>query len=268
LKLSRYVAGEKEAMAIVHVPSLEAEQRRALVRQRAQFGKTLRSLAAMGRSLCLLHGYRVEGPWWRKAGWARRQQELPGWITEHLERFRATMAEAEKQILALTQNIRASAPKDLPIGMGGLTFEAIQREVVDWNRFKNRKQPGSYAGLSGGVSASGEQHADLPITKHGNVRLRAMLIELAWRMVIFQPGYKAVVRWKHILYGASHARRRKQVIVAVARQLLVDLWRWRTGRVTPEQLGWVTLSTKRAVRHPRDFKAPLGLPKGLIKPEE
>jgi len=239
LKLSRYVAGEKEALAIVQVPTLEAEQRRALTRQRAQFGKTLRSLAAMGRSICLLHGYRVGGRWWRQQPWKQWQEELPAWLVEHLDRFRPTMAEAEKQILQLTRSIRAAAPKDLPIGMGALTYEQIDREVVDWNRFKNRKEPASYAGLCGGVSSSGEQHADLPITKHGNARLRAILIELAWRLVIYQPQCRAVARWKDVLLNPrAHARRRKQAIVALARQLMVDLWRWRTGRITPEKLGW------------------------------
>ena len=243
-KLSRYVAGEKEALALVHVPTLEAEQRRALSRQRAQFGKTLRSLAAMGRSICLLHGHRLRGPWWRARGWAQCQQELPPWLVEHLERFRPTMAEAEKQVLVLTQSIRAAAPQELPVGMGALTFEQIEREVVEWRRFKNRKEPGSYAGLCGGVSSSGEQHADLPITKHGNGRLRAILIELAWRLVLYQPQCRAVTRWKAVLLdGRLHTRRRKQAIVALARQVMVDLWRWRTGRATPEQLGWIMTST-------------------------
>jgi transposase len=239
LKLSRYVAGEKEALALVQVPSLEAEQRRALTRQRSQFGKIVRSLAAMGRSICLLHGYRLGGRWWRQRPWQQWQEELPAWLIEHLDRFRPTMVEAEKQILSLTKTIRAAAPKELPVGMGALTYEQIDREVVDWNRFKNRKEPASYAGLCGGVSSSGEQHADLPITKHGNARLRAILIELAWRLVMYQPQCRAVARWEKVLLNPrAHARRRKQAIVALARQLMIDLWRWRTGRITTEKLGW------------------------------
>lgn len=246
LKLSRYVAGEKEALAVVWVPTLELEQRRALSRQRGQFGKIVRSLASMGRGICLLHGHRMRGPWWRKAGWEKAKEELPAWLVEHLDRFRPTMVEAEKQITALTKSIRAAAPKELPVGMGELTFEQIEREIVDWNRFGNRKQPGSFAGLCGGVSSSGEQHADLPITKHGNWRLRGILIELAWRMARFQPQCHAVARWNQVLLH-GHARRRKQAIVAVARQLLVDLWRWRTGRATPEKLGWKMTSPAKAM---------------------
>ena len=243
-KLSRYVAGDKEALAVVRVPSPEQESRRALSRQRGQFGKTLRSLAAMGRSACLLEGYRLRGPWWRLARWLKVCPELPSGLEEHLERFRPLMAETEKQIALLTKSLQAAAPKELPVGMGALTFSQIEREVLDWKRFRNRKQPASFAGLCGGVSASGEQHADLPITKHGNPRLRALLIEWAWRMVMFQPQARAVQRWKHVLLdGRVHTRRRKQAIVALARQLLVDLWRWRTGRATAQKLGW-QLSTE------------------------
>jgi transposase len=238
-KLSRYVAGETEALAVVRVPTPEQEERRALSRQRAQFGKILRSMAFMGCSACLLQGYRLRGPWWRMRRWFTVRNELPPGLDEHLLRFLPVMREAEKQIALLTQSLRAAAPQELPIGMGALTYSQIEREVLDWTRFTNRKQPGSFAGLCGGVSSSGEYHADLAITKHGNPRLRAILIEWAWRMVFFQPQSRAVQHWKTVLLdGRSHVRRRKQAIVALARQLLVDLWRWRTGRVTPEKLGW------------------------------
>ncbi len=240
-RFNRYIAGDDEAMAIVRVPTLEAEQRRALSRQRQQFGKILRSMAAMGRGFALLHGYRLNGPWWRPAFWEKL--ELAPWMLEHLERFRPTMEEAEKAIQKLTAAMRQAAPSPLPYGMGALTMEELDSEVADWSRFNNRKQPGSFAGLCGGVSASGEQHADLPITKHGNGRIRTLLIEWAWRMVIFQPDCHAVKPFKKIFQSKSHARRRKQAIVAVARRLMVDLWRWKTGRATPEQLGWVMRTT-------------------------
>jgi transposase len=241
-KLSRFVAGEKQAFALVKVPAEEEELRRATCRQREQFGKSLRSLAAMGRSFCLLHGYRLLGPWWRLPRWVQLKKTLPEPLIEHLERFRPSMAELEKQIAQLTKELRAAASSSsqpLPVGMGKLTYTQIEREVVDWGRFKNRKQPGSYAGLCGGVSATGNSYADLSITKHGNNRLRHDMVEFAWRMVIFQPECRAVKRWKHVLLNPkAHARRRKQAIVALARQLMVDLWRWRTGRVTAEELGW------------------------------
>ena len=99
---------------------------------------------------------------------------------------------------------------------------------------------GSYAGLCGGVSASGQSSADLSITKAGNRRLRTDLVELAWRTLLYQPRYYLVKKWKAVLLNPkAHVRARKRAIIAFARQLFIDLWRWKTGRRTPEQLGWV-----------------------------
>jgi transposase len=135
------------------------------------------------------------------------------------------------------------APTPRPKGLGGLTHEIIEREVVDWKRFSNRRQIASYTGLCGGISSSGNTHRLLPITKHGNVRLRTALIELAWRLTVWQPQSKLVRKWWPILGAARRvpSAARKKAIVAMARQMAVDLWRWRTGRITPEQLGWVML---------------------------
>ena len=126
-----------------------------------------------------------------------------------------------------------------PKGLGGLSYEVIQREIGDWQRFANRRQVGSYTGLCGGISSSGASHRLLPITKHGNVRLRTALIELAWRLVIWQRDCKLVAKWRPVLGNPKATKaKRKKAIVAMARQLAVDLWRWRTGRVQPAELGW------------------------------
>ena len=99
---------------------------------------------------------------------------------------------------------------------------------------------GSYAGLTGGVSGSGEQSRDLSITKAGNRRLSTALVECAWRLLAYQPKYWLVKKWAPILLNPkAHRRRRKQAIVAFARQLLIDLWKWKTGKADPEKLGWV-----------------------------
>jgi transposase len=99
----------------------------------------------------------------------------------------------------LRQAVAAAAPAVRPKGLGALSCEEIQREVCDWQRFKNRKAVGSYAGLVGRVSATGEHVCDLPITKAGNVRWRTLLIEAAWRWVVYQSQCRLVQRWRHIL---------------------------------------------------------------------
>jgi transposase len=138
-----------------------------------------------------------------------------------------------------TTTLEQAAPALRPKGLGGLTYEVVEREVGQWDRFDNRRQVGSYTGLCGGVSASGNSRHLLPITKHGNVRLRTALIELAWRLVTWQRDCKLVKKWWLVLGNVKASKAaKKKAIVAMARQMAVDLWRWRTGRAKPEDLGW------------------------------
>lgn len=238
-RLDRYLAGNRKAFAVVRVPTPQQEQRRCVSRQREQLRRERQRLAAMGRSLMLAQGHRVLGEWWEEKPWTRLVSKLPAWLIERLTIFRTVLGTVEEQLAGLTRAVVAQVGPARPLGCGPLTLASATNEVGDWQRFANRQQVGSYTGLCGGVSSSGQMHVDLCITKHGNARLRYLLIELAWRMVRFQPQCRAVQKWKHILLQpGAHARQRKRAIVALARQLAVDLWRWQTGRVTPQQLGW------------------------------
>ena len=239
-RLDRYVAGNDRALAVIRVPTEAEEQKRAHKRQRQQLREQRLSLAAQGRSLMLLHGRRESNHWWKADRWKRLEPELAQWLVERLQVFRDLMVTVDQAVRQLTGELEAKAPKVLPKGMGRLTYQAVETEVAAWDRFKNRRQVGSYAGLTGGVSASGQSSADLSITKAGNRRLRTDLVELAWRLLLYQPNYYLVKKWKSVLLNPkAHARARKRAIIAFARQLLIDLWRWQTGRRTPEQLGWV-----------------------------
>ena len=221
-------------MSVVRVPTPAEEQRRVLSRQREQLRRERQRLAAQGRSLCLTQGVRLRGEWWRQ------KLSLPEWLEGRLAIWRKLIAAVEEQLDTLTQQVEALAPKVRPKGLGPLTLGMLNAELCDWSRFNNRKQIGSYTGLCGGVSSSGLSHCDLSITKAGNARVRWSLVELAWRMVCYQPQSKAVQRWKHVFFNPkAAARQRKRAIVALARQLAVDLWRWQTGKITPEQLGWI-----------------------------
>jgi len=240
LRLDRCVAGNSQALATVRVPTPEEEQKRIESRQREQLRRAVHRVAAQGRSLLLSQGRREKGRWWENARWERLQRTLPAWLLERLEVFRRVLEPLTRELAVATTVLTLAAPPRLPKGLGGLTHEVIEREVEDWQRFRNRRQVGSYTGLCGGVSASGLKSHQLSITKHGNVRLRTALIELAWRLVVWQPQCKLVRKWRPVLGNAKATKAaRKKAIVAVARQMAVDLWRWRTGRIQPEQLGWV-----------------------------
>jgi transposase len=240
LRLDRYVAGNPHALATVRVPTPAEEQERITSRQREQLKREVKRVAAQGRSLLLTQGYRAKGGWWGARRWADLQVQLPAWLDERLEVFRRLLAALTVELDAATAVLEAAAPAVRPKGLGGLTYEVIEREVGDWGRFANRRQVASYTGLCGGVSASGQSHHLLPITKHGNVRLRTALVELAWRLVIWQKDCKLVRKWWPVLGQVKATKAaRKKAIVAIARQLAVDCWRWRTGKVTPQDLGWV-----------------------------
>jgi transposase len=240
LRLDRYVAGTPHALATVRVPTPAEEQKRIASRQREQLKREVLRLAAQGRSLLLTQGYRVQRGWWGARRWAELQGKLPVWLAQRLEVFRRLLTTLTVELDVATTALEAAAPTVRPKGLGGLTYEVIEREVGDWGRFANRRQVASYTGLCGGVSASGNRHHRLPITQHGNVRLRTALVELAWRRVLWQRDCKLVQKGWPVL-GCPQATQaaRKKAIVAIARQLAVDCWRWRTGRVAPQDLGWV-----------------------------
>jgi transposase len=240
LRLDRYVAGNPHALATVRVPTPAEEQKRIQSRQREQLKREVLRVAAQGRSLLLTQGWREKKGWWTEARWAQLKLKLPVWLVERLECFRRVLTTLTSELDAATTALEQVAPAVRPKGLGGLTYEVVEREIGDWQRFTNRRQVGSYTGLCGGVSASGKSTHLLPITKHGNVRLRTALVELAWRLVVWQRDCALVKKWWRVLGNPKATKAaRKKAIVAVARQMAVDLWRWRTGRIQPAALGWV-----------------------------
>jgi transposase len=237
-ELDRYVRGNNKALRVVYVPSEQAEQARHSTRQRKQFQKQRLSVSAQGRAMLLSHGFHESNQWWKR--WESLQSRIPGWMVPLLEAYLKVILELNTQIEILIKAICKETPKNRPKGMGALTYEEITREVCDFNRFKNRKAPGSYVGLTGGVSSSGESHQDLPITKAGSSRLRTILVETAWRFSVYQPESRTMAKWSPILRNPNaNKRSKKRAVVAAARQLFVDFWRLQTGRTDVQQLGWI-----------------------------
>ena len=199
LRLDRYVAGNPHALATVRVPTPEEEQKRIESRQREQLKREVQRVAAQGRGLLLTQGWREKKGWWEPARWAKLEPKLPRWLITRLECFRRVLTLLRAELAVATLALEAAAPARRPKGLGGLSYEVVEREIGDWQRFTNRRQVGSYTGLCGGVSASGKTTYLLPITKHGNVRLRTALVELAWRLVIWQRDCVLVKKWWHVL---------------------------------------------------------------------
>ena len=120
-----------------------------------------------------------------------------------------------------------------------MTTVILSHEVCEWARFKNRREVSSYTGLCPGEYSSGGKRRQGHVTKHGNPRLRAALVEAAWRLVRFQAQYPPVARRLTVLARGAKATgaARKKAIVAVARHLAVDLWRLYTNQTTAQKIG-------------------------------
>jgi transposase len=238
-RLSRYLEGNTRELAVIRVPSLEEEQARHVSRQRTQLVCHRQKLEAQGRSLLISHALPAPAHWWKEQTFSRLGRHLPAWMVTRLQAARPALLSLQEQINALTSELEASAPSGIPRGLGNLTTVVLTREICDWRRFNNRRAISSYTGLCPSERTSGSKRVPGSVTKRGNPRVRAALVECAWRMVRFQPQYPPVQKRLGILAKGSRAigAVRKKAIVAVARRLAVDLWRLHTGRSTAEQLG-------------------------------
>ena len=194
LRLDRFLEGNRAALALVRVPSEEEEQARALHRQREQLVKVRKVLEAQGRSLVVNHGIEPVQGWWKRRAFAALR--VPDWIRVLLQNTQPIVLSLQSQIDKLTLQLQEAATAEPPRGLGKMTSVIIDREIGNWHRFNNRRQIASYTGLCPGEYSSGQKRLQRCVTKHGNPRLRAALVELAWRMVRFQPNCRAVRKWK------------------------------------------------------------------------
>jgi transposase len=249
-RLDRHLAGNTAALRLVHPPTLEQEMSRRQARERNTYRKERQRWMGRGRSLLHTLGIPRPGPWWE----LDRYQQLLKLLQERygeavadrakteLDHYLEFMHLATTKLKELTVELRAASTEKKAVrvkGIGPLSSELLDREIGDWNRFANRRQVASYTGLCPGEDSSGDSRMSLSIDKHGNPRVRAVLVELAWLLPRYQPDYKPLMRWKWVFDPArkSPASMRKKAVVALSRHLAVDLWRIRTGRATPKDLG-------------------------------
>jgi transposase len=240
-KLQRYVLGNQRAMVPVYIPSEAEEQQRLESRHRESLVKALRCLKRRGAGLLLGQGIFQTHQWWTTRAWEKLAGCLCPQLQMVLEEDQALIQDLEQRVRKAEKKLAASAPTELPKGFGRLSFVLLLREICNYQRFHSRRNVGGFTGLCGAVSSSGPYHLDLSINKAGNPYLRVQLVELAWRMTYWQPTYTGLKAWNQLHRssgGLRNRRRRKIAIVAVARQLAVDLWKWQTGRITPKELGW------------------------------
>jgi len=232
-KLDRYVRGNTTAFTTVTVPTPGQEQDRARGRLRDQLKRSRHEWEARGRSLLLAQGHHITGQWWRPSRWETLRTDLPEWLVVELEIMRTIITTLDTQEKARRAELAAAAPASLPKAIGALTWVMLAREICDWKRFKNRRQVASYTGLCPGGYQSGGTKRDGHINRHGNPRVRHLLIELVWRLVRWQPDYPPV---RKLVEGLVKGAGRRKLAVAAARRLAVDLWRLATQQTTPGNL--------------------------------
>lgn len=235
-RLDRYVEGNAKALAVIRVPTPEQELARSQSRQRGQLMAHRLRLEAQGRSLLLFNSVRVKGRWWEQRQWSRVSLQVSAALLELLTVIRDLVLAVQVRLEAATRKLEKAAAAQ-PKGVGALTSQVLEREILCWDRFKNRRQVASLTGMCPGVRASGNKHQSGSITKHGNRLIRTALVELAWRWVRFQPDYRPIKqRQKVLLSPKSSSGAKKKAIIAVGRHLAIDLWRLNTGRTTTEKL--------------------------------
>ena len=232
-QLDRYLRGHKKAFTVNTVPTPEQEQAKAQGRLRDQLKKSRQQWEARGRSLLLSQGHHVTGAWWTKRRWAALEPTLPKWLVTELAIMRTVLLTLDAEEKARRAVLEAHAPKPLPKSVGALTWVLLTREICDWKRFKNRRQISSFTGLCPGGYQSGVTQRDGSINRHGNARVRALLIEMVWRLARTQPDYPPV---RALVAGIARGAARRKCAVAAARKLAVDLWRLATGQTTPQNL--------------------------------
>jgi transposase len=242
VRLSRYLDGHKDELRAIRIPSRPEQQRRELGRQREFWKKQVRRLENHGRALRIEHEHEtLSAGWAGPRKWKQIAPQCSEFVRAQLEPLVKQIRATKGQLDRLTQEIEALvAEEKIPVGLGALTVSLIDGEVCNWTRFDRRKAVGSYTGCCPSEHSSGGIQRFGPIDRHGNKHLRVLLVEAVWRLLRWQPNWHA--RQKYLQKLRHGASLKKKIAVALARQLAIDIWRWRTGRASAAELGW-SLST-------------------------
>ena len=237
LRLARYVVGNADELSPIRVPSLREQQQREGTRRRQFLVRAIRALGNRGHGQMAEYCHeQLPSHWWGRRNW-QKLAALDPWVLGVLGKLRELLVALEGQLTELEAQLVARVKEqERPKGLGEITLVTLDG-VCDWERFSNRKQIGSYTGCCPGEHSSGGKRRVGNIDRMGNGRVRCLLVEAVWRFLKWQPEWHAAQRMKVKLTEGSAMK--KKTVVALARQLAIDLWRWRTGRCTLADLGWV-----------------------------
>jgi len=248
--LVRYQQGERDVWRTVRAPTVEEEDARQLHRELetlhheqtshsnrikgllSSCGETLevdRDLPQRLKKLRLWDGSPLPADLHRRLLREFERMQVVNRQIRELEQTRARRIRQEEKEPAMSQVRTLLRLKGIGVNSSWLYV----REVFGWRQIKNRRQIGAIVGLTGSPYRSGTLDHEQGISKAGNRRMRAMAIEIAWGWLHFQP-QSALSGWYEQRFAHGGKRLRRIGIVALARKLLVALWKYLETGVPPQ----------------------------------
>ena len=242
--LVRVCAGEKKVWSEVRVPTVAAEAARQVSRERTGLTQDQTRVINQMRGWLATWGAalpsRRHGSWWASVrDWAGAA--LPAEVQARLARAEAHLAVIAGQIAALEAQQQAAVTAAAPAsplrrlvqlkGVATTSASVLLEEGLVWRAFRNRRQIGGFLGFAPTPYDSGKSTREQGISRAGNARLQSVSIQLAWNWVRWQR-LSALTLWYREQFGRGK-RARRIGIVAVARKLMIALWRYVTTGTVP-----------------------------------
>jgi transposase len=240
-----WLRGEKRHCSMVAIPTVEEEDARRPNRERGNLVTEQTRIVNQIKAILARFGIRTFRPTLRKA-----EEKLEGLRTAEgvplLENTRAELRRHLARLSVVREQIRAiehsrlgklvTTPEKGPhamvrliarvLGVGVETADMLVNEVFS-RRWRDRKAVARYAGLTGSPDESGKRRRERGLARAGNARVRCGMIQLAWRFLRFQKD-SALAQWFQARTADGRGGTRKTMIVALARKLLIALWRLAT----------------------------------------
>jgi len=248
--LIRYLRGERDVWSVVRVPSEEAEDSRQMHREMEVLKRERGQHRVRMQSLLFTQGLDVEVT----VGLIKQLDQLCGWngkplaegMKERIRREYERMKVVEENLATLKkqQREKLSSKRSSPSlekirklkhlrGIAAGSSWVFVMELFGWRQFRNRREVGASLGMTPMPYQSGDSAREQGISRAGNRRARTMAIEIAWSWLRYQPESQ-LSRWYRERFGSGGPRLRRIGIVAMARKLMVDLWRYVEFGTLPE----------------------------------
>ena len=246
--LARYVLGDRRVWRVVRVPTVTDEDARHLPRTWETLTEDRTRLINRMKGLLTTQGLQIpiDQHFLEQLHAAQLWDgtPVPTGLQERLTQDWAQLRQVETQLRE--RRARAARPPDATTPTGRAieqlqTLRAIgvtgawvlATEIFGWRQIKNRRQLGALVGLVPAPYQSGETQSDQGITRAGNKHVRRVMVQLAWVWLQYQP-QSALAQWYQRRFGGSGKRLRRIGIVALARKLLIALWRYLETGVVPD----------------------------------